>query len=227
MTIVALIPARGGSKRLPRKNVLPVHGRPLVAYPVEAALSSGLFTGVYVSTDDAEIAAEATKAGALLHDRPKDLATDTTTVVHVSLSFADWYEQTIGPIDVLCVILPTALLLRGEDLSGGLAVLLQADTESVMSVTTYLESPFQALHDQNGYLRPYFPEFGKRSQDLPPVQVDSGYFYFMHVPALRAQRSFYTRHLRGYAIPRDRSIDIDEPAHLRLATAMLDASAPR
>ena len=224
LSTVALIPARGGSKRLPRKNIALLHGRPLLEYVIGAALECGRFDDVFVSTDDAEIARVARTAGADVHVRPAHLGTDTSTVVEVSTDFLNWYDSQKPSIDVLAVMLPTAALMRSDDIAGGLNA-LGPDVDAVMAVTTYLESPFQALHDVGGYLRPYFAEFSRRSQDLPPVYVDSGYFYAVRAAAFRGGRSFYLPRLRGYAIPRERSIDIDEPAHLRIAEALLGTSA--
>ena len=220
-----LIPARGTSKRFPRKNIALLKGKPVLAYPVEAARASGLFADVWVSTDDAEIAAAARQAGARLHERPVPLAADTATLNDVCLDFLDWHERQGRPADVLCLILPTAALMRPEDLQGGFRMLNQADADFVMAVTSFLEAPFWALHEVGGYLKPFFgPEYLVASQKLPKVCVDSGYFYFARTAAFRRERKLYGERLAGYPSPRERSIDIDEPEHLRMAEALMDLS---
>ena len=217
-----LIPARGGSKRLPRKNVVPLLGKPLLAHVIDTARASGLFERVWVSTEDAEIAAVAARHGGVVHDRPPELSTDTATVVQVCLNFAEWRRGRGEGVEAVCVIQPTAALLRPEDLVGGARLFEEQQPDVVMAITRYLEAPFAALHEVDGYLRPYFgAEANKKSQELPRVCVDSGSFYFARVEALRRERTFYTARLLGYQIPRDRSLDIDEPEHLRMAEALL------
>jgi N-acylneuraminate cytidylyltransferase len=225
---VCLIPARGGSKRFPRKNIAPLHGKPVLAYAVEAAMRSAIFTDVWVSTDDADIAAVARTHGARVHDRPPALAADDATVVDVALDFVGWLEQATGAVETLAIVLPTAALLAPGDVIGGWQRLRDRSADFVMAVTPYLESPFQALEEVGGYLRPFFgPQYLRRSQSLPPVVVDSGAFYFARVEALRRERTLYGTRLAGYPIPRERSIDIDEPYHLTIAAALLDEASKR
>jgi N-acylneuraminate cytidylyltransferase len=223
-----LVPARGGSKRFPRKNIAPLHGKPVLAYAVGAALRAGIFADVWVSTDDAEIAAVAAEHGARVHDRPPALAADDATVVDVALDFAGWLADRGDEADVLAIVLPTAALLSAEDLVGGWHRLRDGAADFVMAVTTYLESPFQALQEVDGYLRPYFGrQYLRRSQALPAVVVDAGSFYFARLEALRRERTLYGARLAGYPIPRERSIDIDEPYHLTIAAALLEEASRR
>lgn len=216
------MPARGGSKRLPRKNVAPLLGRPLLAWALDAALGSGIFDAVWVSTDDNEIAARARQLGASVDARPPRLASDTASVVEVTLDFARRRREAGEVLDAICVVLPTAALLKPEDLRGAYAVFHGSEVDVVMGVTRYLETPFQALHEVDGYLRCYFvAEALKRKQELPDVCVDSGYFYFARLEPLARAGTFYGGRLRGFPIPRERSVDVDEPADLRIAEALL------
>ena len=222
---VCLIPARGGSRRFPRKNIAPLRGRPLLAWAVEAARESKLFHDVWVSTDDAEIAAIARGQGALVHERPAALATDTATIAQVGVDFLDWLAARGTPAEVMCVVLPTAALLRPEDLRGGWELFRARDAEYAIATTTYLESPFWALEDVGGYLRLCFgDQYARATQKLPEVRVDAGYFYFVRAESLRRERRLYGPRLVGYPIPRERAVDIDEPAHLVMAEALLDAA---
>jgi pseudaminic acid cytidylyltransferase len=221
-----LIPARGGSKRFPRKNVAPLRGRPLLTWAVDAARDSALFDDIWVSTDDAEIAAVARERGARVHDRPPALAGDTATIAQVGVDFLDWLSARGVDVDVLCTVLPTAALMRADDLRGGWDLMQARDAEFAIAVTTYLESPFWALHAVDGYLRLFFgDDYARPSQSLPPVCVDAGYFYFIRADSLRRERRLYGPRLVGYPIPRARAVDIDEPGHLVMAEALMDAAA--
>ncbi len=224
---VCLIPARGGSKRFPKKNIARLKGKPLLAYAVEAARASAVFSSVWVSTEDVEIAAAGRACGALIHDRPEELAGDRATLWQVGTAFADWLGAQNRAPAVLGIVLPTAALLRPEDLRGAYDMLGARKADFVMTVTTFLESPFQALEESNGYLKLYFGrEYARQSQTMPHVVVDSGYAYFARVEALRRERTLYGERLVGYPIPRHRSIDIDEPVHLAIAEALLSINAP-
>lgn len=221
-----LIPARGGSRRFPRKNIALLKGKPLLAYAVEAALESRVFSEVWVSTDDAEIATVAEQLGAKVHERPSALAGDEATLVEVGLDFAEWLARSGRVVDALGIVLPTAALLLPEDLRGGFALFNGRSTDFVMAVTTYLDPPFQALEEVDGYLRLFFgSQYARRGPWLPTLQVDCGYFYFLRVSALRREQTLYGRRLIGYPIPRIRAIDIDEAAHLTIAEALLQMAS--
>jgi len=226
--IPCLVPARGGSKRFPRKNIALLRGRPLLAWAIDAARTSSVFGDVWVSTEDAEIAQVAVRSGAKVHERPPALAADDATIVQVALDFADWLAARGEGATHLGIVLPTAALLRGADIRGAWARLRERDADFAMAVTSYLESPFQALEEADGYLRLFFgPAYARRTQLLPSVVVDSGYFYLVRIDALRAERTLYGARLVGQPIPRQRSIDIDEPAHLVIADALLAAAEAR
>jgi N-acylneuraminate cytidylyltransferase len=220
-----LIPARGGSRRFPRKNIAPLRGRPLLAWAVGAARASEIFDEVWVSTDDREIAAIARDHDTRVHERPAALATDTATIAQVAIDFLDWLAARGTPRDVLCIVLPTAALLRPDDLRGGWDLFRARDAEYAIATTTYLESPFWALEEVDGYLRLFFgDEYARATQKLPEVRVDAGYFYFVRAESLRRERRLYGPRLVGYPIPRERAIDIDEPGHLVMAEALLQAA---
>lgn len=223
MEIACLIPARGGSKRFPRKNLAPFKGRAVLTYPIKAAHASNCFPRVWVSTEDPEIAETARSAGAEVHPRTDALAGDRATVVEVCLDFHGWLRRRGEEPEALCVILPTAVLLTPEDLRRGVERFRQGDNDFVIAVTRCLESPFIALQERGGRLEPRFGrEFLKPGRRLDPLWVDAGAFYFANVEALRREKSFYGRRLAGVSIPRDRSVDIDEPVHLNVAEALFD-----
>lgn len=219
---VCLIPARGGSKRFPRKNIAMLAGKPLLGWTIEAVVSASVFGAVVVSTEDDEIAGIARQHGAEVGRRSPELATDTATVVQVTLDFV----RQRGNPEVACVILPTAAMLQPDDLRGALQA-MTSDVDYVMSVTRYMEPPFWALHYSDGYLKPVWPDLMKKSQELPDTWVDCGYFYFARVAALQRERSFYGARLKGYPIPRLRSVDIDVPEDLEIAEAFLEVNRAR
>lgn len=206
---IAIIPARGGSKRLPRKNILPVGGQPMLSHPIRAALDTGLFDRVVVSTEDSEIAAAAQDAGASVLERPPSLAQDTSTVVQVCLHALEHY-----PAREFCCIYATAALLRPETLRnahGALDALPSADY--VLGVSGYNYPPVQALKaDENGFLSYMWPEFrGKQSQTYPELCVSNGTFVWARSEVFIREKIFYGTRLRGYPVPDDQVLDIDIP----------------
>lgn len=222
MKRIAFIPARGGSKRLPRKNILEFSGRPLLAYTIEAALQSGLFETVAVSTEDREIAAVAEGAGAEVVDRPPALASDTATVNDTALAALEDFERKGRRWDQLCCLYATAPLRRAEDIKSMYRLLDPPRVSFVIAVTSFPFPPHQALVvDGEGLLRFQWPELGaKRASALPRFVVDNGSTYWADVGAYRAQRTFYGTGLRGYEMPLARSIDIDTAEQFELALAI-------
>jgi pseudaminic acid cytidylyltransferase len=208
MTTVALIPARGGSKRLPRKNIAEVGGMPMLAHAITVARASGLFEHIYVSTEDTEIAEIAKQHGAEVIERPPQIAEDRSTVVQVCLHALETYPD----IDLMCCIYATAVLLKPETLIAA-HELLSATPEAdfVMGVSEYEHPPVQALKaDDNGYLSYMWPEWrGIQSQFQPHLVVSNGTFYWARRAALLEEKTFYGRRVRGYIVPSDQVSDID------------------
>jgi CMP-N-acetylneuraminic acid synthetase len=219
---VCIIPARGGSKRLPRKNIVEFLGRPILAYTIEAAQESGVFARVIVSTEDPEIAEEARRGGAEIHKRSDALATDTARLVDVCLGFLGDEEAANRRWDFFGCLLATAPMRNADDVRRTFALLEPGACEFAMAVTTYPLPPLQALRaNEHGFLRPMWPDMiNLRSQEAPQLLVDNGSTYFATVLGFRAERTFYGSTLRGHVMPRERSIDIDEPWDLELARAL-------
>jgi len=219
---VAVIPARGGSQRIPRKNIRLLNGKPLMAYSIETAIASGLFDRIIVSTDDAEIAKVAQDFGAETpFFRPDDLAdhmTGTTPVMQHALRFL--IEEGKTP-DQACLIYATCPLLTKEDLQNGLDQLPNATF--CFSATTF-DFPIQrALHIQDdGKLAPMFPEhIGKRSQDLVEAIHDAGQFYWASTQDW-FDKEIFGQKSKPLLLPRHRIQDLDtEEDWLRLMQIML------
>ncbi|WP_019915704.1 cytidylyltransferase domain-containing protein [Methyloversatilis discipulorum] len=214
MSTVAVIPARGGSKRLPRKNILDLAGKPMLAYAIETAHASRLFDQVCVSTEDADIARVAREFGAAVIERPDSIAGDRSTVAQVCLHAL----EALPSIDVFCCIYATAVLLKPETLQASHA-LLEAEPKAdyVMGVSRYEHPPVQALKaDEAGYLTYMWPEWrGVQSQFQPDLVVSNGTFYWGRRQPFLADRTFYGSRLRGAVVPDDQVSDIDTEADFR------------
>ncbi len=215
---LAIIPARGGSKRLPRKNVLPFLDRPMIVHTIEQAVESGCFERVVVSTEDEEIAAIARQAGAELHVRSARLAGDAATVVEVCLEVLSGEEERGRAYDVFACLYATAPLRRAADIVAVLGLVDEAHPFA-LATTTYALDPHQALRaEADGTLTPMWPDLvNRRASELPPLVVDNGSTYAARVDEFQAARSFYGPGLRGHVMPRERSVDIDEPGDYELA----------
>jgi|SRR5882724_2973917 len=221
---VAIIPARGGSKRLPRKNIALVDGQPVIAYPISSALKSGLFASVVVSTEDDEIAEISRRAGATVIARPAALATDEAhefaACAHVLDTLAEEHADPVA----FCIIYPTAAFILPDDLIQSAAMLDgPPEADVVMAVVEYPIHPYKALKaSQNGYLEMMFPVEAKlRSQFYPKMVGSCGAFYWMRVAHFRKDQNYYPRRLVGYELAPDRVIDIDTPADLAWAEKLM------
>ncbi len=209
MKAVAIIPARGGSKRLPGKNLRGFAGRPMIAWPIGVALDSGLFDRVIVSTDDARVAEEATAAGAECpFVRPAELSDDHTPLAPV---VTHALELLCERPRYACLILATAPFLRVGDLRRGYSELTAAGCGSVFSVTTFPFPIQRALSlTSAGCLEMMWPEHElTRSQDLPETYHDAGQFYWLDVDRFLADRRLYCDDSRPVVLPRHRVQDID------------------
>lgn len=181
MNNLAIIPARGGSKRIPKKNIRPFLGKPIIAYSIEIALKSGLFNEVMVSTDSVEIAEVAQQYGAKVPFlRSVSNANDYATLNDVYLEVVNWYKNRNRDFENYCVILPTSPLLRSEILINGYELLSNSTFDSVRPIVRF-DYPIQrAFKLTNGLVDFINPEHAKtRSQDLEPAYHDSGMFYFI------------------------------------------------
>lgn len=219
MSRIAIIPARGGSKRLPRKNVIDFLGKPIIAYTIESAFETGLFDDVIVSTEDAEIAEVAGRFGARVLSRPQSLATDYAQVKDVCLHVLAEEEEVGREHQLFCCLYATSPLRNAADISATVALVEPGRCDFAMAVSGYPYPPHQALkiHDDST-LAPMWPELvNKRSQDIGRLVVDNGSTYCATTNAFRSHKSFYGPGLRGHPMSFDRSIDIDVPADLELA----------
>lgn len=209
---IAIIPARGGSKRIPRKNIKAFHGKPMIAYSITVAKQSGLFDKIIVSTDDSEIAEVARLHGAEIpFMRPKNLADDFTGTVPV-IAHAIEAVQTLGwQVGEVCCIYATAPFLQADDLSKGLDLLTQHQGDYSFSATSFpfpIQRAIKLTQDQQVSM--FYPEFEQtRSQDLQEGYHDAGQFYWGTATAFLAQRSIFSSNSYAVILPRIRVQDID------------------
>jgi N-acylneuraminate cytidylyltransferase len=209
---IAIIPARGGSKRIPRKNIKPFRGKPMIAWSIEAARSSGLFEHVVVSTDDAEIAEVARKWGAEVPFlRPGGLADDLTGLTEVVAHATAWAKDAGWPVTAVCCVLATCPFLQATDLARGLETLESGSWDYAFSATDFAAPVFRAFKKTpEGGVSMFFPEhFSTRSQDLPQALHDAAQFYWGRPDAWLGNKRLFDRHSTALMIPRWRVQDID------------------
>jgi pseudaminic acid cytidylyltransferase len=209
---IAIIPARGGSKRIPRKNIKPFQGKPMIAWSIEAARTSGLFDHIIVSTDDAEIADVARQFGAEVpFVRPASLSDDHAGTTEVIAHATQWALDQGWPVEAVCCIYATAPFLQPADLARGISSLRSGDWAYAFSVTDYAGPIFRSFQvAPNGGVEMFFPEhFSKRSQDLPQAYHDAAQFYWGKPDAWLSGKTIFGKHSAPIIIPRWRVQDID------------------
>ena len=221
MKNVAIITARGGSKRIPKKNIREFCGKPIIAYSIAAALDAGVFDEVMVSTDSREIAEIAREYGAAVpFMRSEETSNDFATTSDVLEEVVASYEAAGQTIDRIACIYPTAPFLTGEKIRDAMAKLDGSDSDSIMSVVRFGFPPQRALVIRDGKLAYQYPEHAlTRSQDLEPVYHDCGQFYICDTVAFRRNHSMITPDTIPFVIDEDEVQDIDNPSDWTIAEA--------
>jgi N-acylneuraminate cytidylyltransferase len=209
---LAVIPARGGSKRIPRKNIKHFAGLPIIAWSIKAAMESRCFDRIIVSTDDMEIAEVAKAYGAEVpFIRPAELSDDQTATIPVVAHAVDWQNQQ-GPVaNEVCCIYATAPFVQATDLQHGLQILHRSGADYAFSVTSYAFPIQRAIRIKPGQRVEMFqPEhFNTRSQDLEEAWHDAGQFYWGNAQAWLAGKPFFCRDAAPVVLTRHRVQDID------------------
>jgi pseudaminic acid cytidylyltransferase len=216
---IAVIPARGGSKRIPRKNIKEFGGKPMITYAIRAAINSGLFDHVLVSTDDAEIANIANEWGAETpFVRPAELANDFTATVPVVAHAIEACEALGWVVSNVCCIYPAVPFIEVADLEKTFKQLELGNADYCFPVTEFPSAIQRALkQNSNGVMQPYYPEFElTRTQDLEPTYYDAGQFYWGKKDAWFRNPRIHSSGV-GCVIPSWRVVDIDTPADWDLA----------
>jgi pseudaminic acid cytidylyltransferase len=209
---ICVIPARGGSKRIPRKNIKNFNGKPIIAYSIEAAIESNCFSHVIVSTDDNEIAEIAKKYGAdVPFFRPDELSNDFIGTVPVVNHAIDWMNSHFNGIENVCCLYATAPFIQPKIISKAYKQLLNSKSDYCFSVTSFafpIQRAFKIAHDSK--INMFYPEhFDKRSQDLEEAYHDAGQFYWGKVQAFKDELPFFSEVSSPYILPRYLVQDID------------------
>jgi N-acylneuraminate cytidylyltransferase len=217
---IAIIPARGGSKRIPGKNSKEFLGKPIIAYSIELALKSRLFDEVMVSTDDEEIALIAMQYGANVpFVRSKENAGDFATLTDVIVEVIDRYKSDGKLFENICCILPTSPLTSGKRLREAYDKFIRENLESVLAVVAFSYPILRALEfDDNKKLKMIWPEhLTTRSQDLKPTYHDSGSFYWVKTDALLGQKTLFCKNGGAIVLTEMEVQDIDNELDWKLA----------
>lgn len=220
MTNIAIITARGGSKRIPRKNIKDFLGKPIIAYPIETAIKSKLFDEVIVSTDDIEIATIAKTFGAKVPFlRSSKTSDDFATTVDVILEVIEGLKKQEISFDNICCIYPTAPFITTELLYKSFQLLINGKYDTVMPVVEYpAPSQWALVLDDNNRASALEPSnLIIRSQDLPKTYFDAGQFYWAKAVSIQQERSLNTKNTGAITIPELEVQDIDTETDWQLA----------
>lgn len=225
--ILALIPARGGSKGLPRKNVLPLLGKPLIGWTIQAVKESKGIDRIVVSTDDKEIAEVCGDMGVPVPFlRPKELAEDETPMVDVVLHVLEYLKssENYSP-DYVALFQPTSPLRTALDINRAVKLLFSSNrADSVISLVEASEKPYwMRILSKEGFVKHFMEHAYKdfRRQDLPPVYIVNGAIYICKTTVLLEKRTFSPEKTVGYLMPKSRSVDIDDSDDFKIVEMIL------
>lgn len=218
MRNIAIIPARGGSKRIPRKNIKPFMGKPIIAYSIEAALQSGLFDEVMVSTDDEEIAGIAREYGAAVpFMRSAETSNDYAGTADVILEVLQMYKEQGREFDTVCCIYSTAPFVTSDRLKEAYSK-LNDGIDSVFTCVAYSYPVQRSLHIVDGRISMVYPEYlNSRSQDLETIYHDAGQFYVARISSFIQEKFFWGKNTVGLVLSELEVQDLDTLTDWRLA----------
>jgi CMP-N-acetylneuraminic acid synthetase len=219
----ALIPARGGSKRFPRKNIALLHGRPLIAWTIQPALKSSIFDQVYVSSEDDEILALAAQWGATPLSRDPSLADDHVTLVMMLPSLLARFQAVKKGYTDLYLLLPTSPMRRAQSIREAWERYLSSGADSLLSVTHSDHPPQWVLTEQNGWLKPLIPEmYELPRQELPPAYCHDGGHLITRISSFLREGRILNERTISYQVPREEAVDVNEPLDLAWAEFILN-----
>lgn len=220
MRSIAIITARGGSKRIPKKNIKDFCGRPIISYSIQAALESKLFDEVMVSTDSDEIAQIATQYGARVPFlRSPETSSDTATTSEVIQEVLDRYETEGEYFDTACCIYPTAPFMKASHLVEASEILADKEADIVIPMAAFSYPPQRGMvQGRDGSVKMVHPEYrNSRSQDLEPIYHDCGQYYFFSVPKFKVNQNIMCGRIVPIIISQLEMQDIDNESDWKLA----------
>lgn len=228
MNILAIIPARGGSKGVPHKNIKLLAGKPLITYSIEAAKGSKYIDRVVVSTDDGEISKISKKYGAEVILRPEDLAQDESPTLDAVIHSLNVLEEDDYYADLIVLLQPTSPLRTSQNIDNATEILIDKfdRCDSVVSVCEFEHSPYWALKIEAGYLKPAFGDryFKLRRQELPEIYMPNGSIFISKKDILLKHQNFYSGNVMPYFMSTDESVDIDTEMDFKIAETILGES---
>jgi CMP-N,N'-diacetyllegionaminic acid synthase len=223
---LAIIPARGGSKGIPGKNIKLLAGKPLIAYSIEEAYKSKLINKIVVSTDDDVIEHISKKYGAEVIKRPNVLAQDNSPTIDAVIHVLNTLKKNGYIIDVVVLLQPTSPTRTQEDVDNAINFFIKNKDkfDSLISVCEFEHSPYWSFKIENGYLKPNFGEeyFNKRRQDLPRLYRPNGSIFIMRTESLLKFNSFNGKNILPYVMSEEKSIDIDSNMDFKLAEIIME-----
>lgn len=216
---LAIITARGGSKRIPRKNMKSFLGKPIIQYSIESAQSAGCFSEIMVSTDDHEIADFSKSKGASIPFlRSSSTSGDFSTTADVIKEVLQQYQQINKKFDYCCCIYPTAPFITGERLRTAFSMLKEKQVDSVVPVVRFGFPIFRSFKIEDGLVKMNWPEYmNSRSQDLPPAFHDCGQFYFLRVEKFLQTNRLFSDFTLPLEMPESEVQDIDNEEDWKIA----------
>lgn len=217
--VLAIIPARGGSKGIPRKNVKAISGKPMIQYTIEAAKDCEYIDKVIVSTEDEEIADISMRAGAIVpFSRPEELATDEAKIIDVVMHAVEFYECKAEHFDIIVLLQPTSPLRNAEDVTKALEYFIRKEQKSLVSVSEVSESPIfmRSFNKENELEKIVSEDDDVRGQDMKRYYRINGAIYINKASELNPQTSFNDNQM-GYVLTKEHGIDVDEPQDLVVA----------
>lgn len=223
MKFFSIIPARGGSKGVPGKNIKMLNGKPLICHTIEAALKSKYLYDVYVSTEDAEIAKISINCGAHVIMRPAELATDESPRMDAIFHAIDEKKKERSP-DIVILLQATSPLRNTEDIDAAIQLFFKNEDKSVISMCKVEHPPQWCFRFyKNGHFKPLFGDnyFRMRRQDLPDMFRPNGAIYISSLSNLNKNKEFYCDNIVPYIMPVERSIDIDTETDFLIAGQLL------
>lgn len=223
MNVLAIIPARGGSKGVPRKNIKFLDGMPLISYSIKSAYKSKCVLKIAVSSEDNEILKTANEYPVISIKRPESLAMDDSATIDTIIHALDFLENKGYVPNIIILLQPTSPLRTSLDIDCSLNIFLKNKCDSVISVCEFSHSPYWGLKMKGEYLKPVFGNkyLKKRRQDLPTIYLPNGAIFISTPQYLKKHRTFYSEKTIPYIMPAERSIDIDTELDFKLAELIL------